>query len=68
MYTLDKSKIDAVIKKRNWCISDIAKLAGINYCSAYGYMHKGYDGISLNNAVKLAIALEIPIQDLIVEV
>lgn len=69
MYMINTDKMNQIMVKRHWCAADIAALTGMRHKTVSDILkEKKKQRIYLDTAMKLANVLEIPIQNLIIEV
>lgn len=68
MYTIDITKMNSVMQEKRWCAADIIALTGLRGETVRNCMKGKTSRIALDTAAKIAKSLDIPIQELIVEV
>lgn len=68
MYTIDITKMNSIMQEKRWRAADITAITGIHHETIRKYMLGKPSRITLDTAAKIAKSLDIPIQELIVEV
>lgn len=68
MYMVDTDKLKAAMAAKRWCAADIIALTGLSGETVRNLVKGRTSRIYLDTAVKVVKALDIPIQDAIIEV
>lgn len=68
MYTVDNMKIKETMKKKRWSASDIHALSGLSFITIKKVIEGTAVNPSFNTIFSIAKCLEIPLEELVIEV